>query len=415
MRLCLFTDTLADVNGVSRFIRNMAAQASDSGRDLRVLTSTRLSVPGAANLANFVPLAARSMPRYEGLELVVPPLRAMLRAAATAKPDAIHVSTPGPVGLVGALAAWRLRIPLLGVYHTDFPAYVGHLFDDPLLTGAAAAYMRLFYRRLATIFTRSDEYGRSLERLGVRRNRIVCLLPGIDTAQFQPSMRDPTIWSALGVPAEGVKVLYVGRVSVEKNLPLLREAWKRVCCELSRSPAAARARLIVVGDGPYRQPMERTLAGSAAHFLGFRHGRELSAIYASSDIFVFPSTTDTLGQVVMEAQSAGLPVLVSDRGGPREQVRDGTTGLVLPAADAGAWARAILALAQDNNRRRAMGHAAHHSMQCMTIRDSFEHFWSVHQSAAGEKAASPRERGPAEESSGRPCPSLSDQAALRRA
>lgn len=415
MRLCLFTDTLADVNGVSRFIRNIAGQAADSGRDLRVLTSTRSSVPGANNIANFAPLAARSMPRYEGLELVVPPLRAMLRAAAAAKPDAIHVSTPGPVGLVGAFAAWRLRVPLLGVYHTDFPAYVGHLFGDPLLTGAASAYMRVFYRRLATIFTRSDEYGRSLERLGVRRNRIVRLLPGIDTAQFQPSMRDPAIWSAFGVPEVGVKVLYVGRISIEKNLPLLSEAWKRVTRAPVQSKGAPRPHLIVVGDGPYRQRMEHALAGCGAHFLGFRHGRDLSAIYASGDMFVFPSTTDTLGQVVMEAQSAGLPVLVSDRGGPQEQVKCGATGLVLPAADAGAWARAIVALVQDGNRRRAMGEAAHHSMQRMTIRESFEHFWSVHRNAAGEKAASPRERGPAEESSGRPCPNLSDQAALRRA
>lgn len=141
--------------------------------------------------------------------------------------------------------------------------------------------------------------------------------------------------------------------------------------------------LVVVGDGPYRARMEQELAGCRAVFAGFRHGRELSAIYASSDLFVFPSATDTLGQVVMEAQSSGLPVLVSDRGGPREVLREGQTGLVLPASSPGPWAEAIRALLADDARRLAMGRAAHESIQPMTIRHSFDHFWELHERAAG--------------------------------
>jgi len=171
-------------------------------------------------------------------------------------------------------------------------------------------------------------------------------------------------------------VLYVGRVSVEKNMPQLTEVWKKV-------HAACRARgldaeLIVVGDGPYRAEMEKTLRGRDAIFLGFRHGEELSTIYASSDMFAFPSTTDTLGQVVMESQGSGLAVIVTDEGGPKEVVEDGQTGFVIAAEDVDAWSARIVELIADSQRRRAMGAAAFEAMQKYSLVNSFEHFWEVH-------------------------------------
>src|SRR5262245_28747505 len=126
-RILLFTDTLGDVNGVSRFIRNIAEQALATGRDLRVLTSTSFEVPVRENIINFKPVAATKMPRYENLEVAIPPLFKIAAYARAARPDAIHISTPGPVGLAGWLIARRLRKPMLGVYHTDFPAYVERL------------------------------------------------------------------------------------------------------------------------------------------------------------------------------------------------------------------------------------------------------------------------------------------------
>ncbi|MEX2219710.1 MAG: glycosyltransferase family 1 protein [Phycisphaerales bacterium] len=402
MRVCLFTDTLADVNGVSRFIANIAAEARATGRDLTVLTSTRLPLEPATNIANFPPLYARRMPKYENLELAFPPARAMLRHARALGPDAIHASTPGPVGLAGLLAAWKLGVPLLGVYHTDFPAYIEHLFRKPFLTRATAGYMRLFYSRFVTVFTRTEEYAAALVALGIARERIVRLLPGIDVSKFQPSLRDPGLWARLGIRRDGPKVLSIGRVSVEKNLPLLARAWRQVVREsggaagAASGPGGGSPTLVVVGDGPYRAAMERELGGYQASFLGFRHGAELSALYASADLFVFPSATDTLGQVVMEAQSSGLPVLVSDQGGPREVVREGETGLVLPAGDPSAWAAAIVSLVADPSRRARMGAAAHTFMQSMTIRHSFEHFWSVHEEAVRARA------GPKEQTPGRP-------------
>lgn len=378
MRVSLITDTLGDVNGVCRFIRNVAERARATGRDLEVMTSTRMPVPPGDNIVNFEPVLARTMPRYENLECVLPPVLRMLRHLDARQPDVLHISTPGPVGLVGFLAARMLRVPVLGVYHTDFPAYVDHLFDDPAFTALTARYMRVFYAPFRAVFTRSRDYADSLVRLGLPRQRVVPLLPGVDVDTFHPRHKDTSIWSRFaGVSAGSVKVLYCGRVSVEKNMPLLAGVWRRV--HAACRSRGLQAELIVVGDGPYRAKMQRDLKGLSAHFLGFRHGAELSALYASSDLFVFPSATDTLGQVVMESQASGLPVIVSDQGGPKEVVAEGTTGHVLPATDADRWVDAIFGLVDDHSRRRAMGAAAHEAMQHHSIAGSFEHFWQVHE------------------------------------
>lgn len=392
MRLALFTDTLGDINGVSRFIRNIAEQSERRGRELRVIASTRFEVPGRANLLNFPPVAAARIPRYPQLELTIPPRAAITRRLAVFCPDAVHISTPGPVGMLGRCYAMRHRLPLLGTYHTDFPAYIEHLFDDPALTRAAAGFMRWFYRPFDRIFTRSEAYASALAGLGIPRGRMLRLRPGVATARFAPAFRDEGVWRRIAgedsarsaLAAQGLTVLYVGRISIEKNLPMLAEAWRRV--REKRIEGGPRARLVVVGDGPYRSRMERELAdeGSGrlpAFFLGFRDGAELSAIYASSDLFVFPSATDTLGQVVMEAQCSGLPTLVSDRGGPREMIRDGESGHALPADDPDRWAETIIRLLNDGSDRARMASAAVKCMSCRDIADSFEHFWSVHEDA----------------------------------
>jgi glycosyltransferase involved in cell wall biosynthesis len=396
MRIGLFTDTLGDINGVSRFIRNVAEQALAHGCELHAITSTRFECPPRPNIHNLKPRLARPMPGYPQLDVVIPRRSALYALADRLRPDVVHISTPGPVGTAGRRWARKRGVPIVGTYHTDFPAYIDHLFDEPAYTWLCTQTMKWFYRPFQRVFTRSDDYGRALVKLGYPADRIVRLLPGIDTETFHTRYRDASggVWAACpGVRPASVKALYVGRVSVEKNLPLLTGLWPRVhaaCAERGLD-----AQLLVVGDGPYRERMRQELAaaGADACFLGFRHGRELSTIYASSDLFVFPSTTDTLGQVVMEAQSAGLPVLVTDQGGPSEVVDDGKTGFVLPAAPAAAsrWVETIVRLIADSDLRRTMGAAGHAKIQPMSIRHSFEHFWQVHEEVARENRA-PRSR-----------------------
>jgi glycosyltransferase involved in cell wall biosynthesis len=384
MRIALFTDTLADVNGVSRFIQNCAEQARLAGCEFKAVTSTRLKCPDHPNIVSIPPLYATAMPKYENLELAIPVFSRLFAWAREYRPDVVHVSTPGPVGFAGRRIARRLRLPLLGVYHTDFPAYIDHLFDDSGLTWCTSKAMSLFYRRFSRIFTRSHDYADSLVALGMPRERIVRLYPGIDIDAFHVRHADRSVWDGFGLSRDSVKILYAGRVSVEKNLPALVPVWKQVSARLAA--LSVDAELIVIGDGPYKKAMAEALAGTRAHFLGFRYGAELSRIYASGDLFVFPSLTDTLGQVVMEAQASGLPVVVTDAGGPKEVVLEGRTGFVVPAERPAAWADAIVALAQNGAKRRDMGIAARASMENYSITKSFQHFWSVHEEAMAEGA-----------------------------
>lgn len=379
LRVMLLTDTLADVNGVSRFIRDMGTQALEHGKDLTIVTSTRLPLPPQPNFVNIVPRLATSMPAYKNLEVVTPPFRRVRQLVRKYRPDLLHVSTPGPVGVAAWWAARRLRIPMVGVYHTDFPAYIDHLMDDKALAYATAAFMRWFYRPFRLIFTRSQDYADALMAMGLKRERLKRLFPGTDTHAFHPRFADRSIWSRHGLSEPSVKVIFVGRVSVEKNMPLLVKVWRTVQMRLIER--GLKADLVIVGDGPYRATMEQQLGTgqNGVHFLGFRHGVELSTLYASSDVFAFPSVTDTLGQVVLEAQASAIPVLVTDEGGPKEVIRNGETGLVLDADAPNAWVDAIIELVADRARLRRMGDAAHAYAQSMSIGRSFEEFWAEHE------------------------------------
>jgi glycosyltransferase involved in cell wall biosynthesis len=162
---------------------------------------------------------------------------------------------------------------------------------------------------------------------------------------------------------------------VEKNLPLLVEAFKALCG--GRRDVA----LVVAGDGPYLADMRRALAGLPAYFLGYQDDRQLPSLYASADLLAFPSRTDTLGQVVMEAQACGLPALVAQEGGPKETVVDGATGLVLPGGDARRWAEAMGELLDDVPRRQRMGRAAAARAERFSLVRTFDAFWAAHAAA----------------------------------
>ncbi len=384
IRVLKFTDTLADINGVCRFIQNTAQTAHDTGRDLRVFTSTRLTMPQVDGVQNFTPIYARAMPGYDTLELAIPPMIEMLRATEDYRPDVIHISTPGPVGTVGFLAARLMRVPIVGVYHTDFPAYIDELFDNTLCSTVCRAHMRFFYRRFKYVFSRSADYAQRLVTLGVSDRKLVRLRAGFDNTRFDHTLRDPGIWSQHGVKPDSIKAVFCGRVSTEKNLPKLVKMWPTI-----RDRVQAQGReieLIIIGDGPYRTQMQQRLGDQGAHFLGFKHGEELAALYASCDFFVFPSTTDTLGQVVMEAQASGLPVIVTDQGGPKEIVHDqhtqSPTAFVLTHDKEQLWIDTIVNLACDDALRDTLGKNGIELMKQHTFAASFEHYWDIHQAAA---------------------------------
>jgi glycosyltransferase involved in cell wall biosynthesis len=377
LKVGLFTDTLDEVNGVSRFLRDMAGRARCGGRQLVIHTCCEKPSTELDNRVNFIPLLSRQLPYYEDLTLTLPPVLEVLEHAERQQFDAIHVSTPGPMGLCGYLVSKMLRVPLLGTYHTDFPAYAEHLTGDHRIARGAQLYTQWFYQRCSRVFARSREYRASLLGLGVPGRRLALLRPAVDTLTFNPSRADAELFGRLGV-SQRFRLVYAGRVSVEKNLSVLAGAF-RLLCGRRRDVA-----LVVAGDGPHRAALQEQLRGAPVYFRGVLGDAELAALYASSDLLLFPSRTDTLGQVVLEAQACGLPVVVSDEGGPKEAIDPGVTGLMLPATDPAVWAEAIESLLNDEARRQAMSRgAAQRAVRC-GLDDMFEGFWSDHLAAVRE-------------------------------
>jgi len=379
LKVGLFTDTLDEANGVGRFLRDMGEQSARLGRSLTIHTSSRSPRYEMACRKNFTPLLTMPLPCYAELQVSLPPILEIMEWADQQQFDVIHVSTPGPMGLCGLLVAKMLRVPLVGTYHTDFPAYAEKLTGDHRIANGTRAFIEWFYRQLASVFSRSRAYELSLRELGVEGDKIETLSPGVDSEKFSPAKRDDSLWQRLGVK-EPRRLLCCGRVSVEKNLEMLADAFEQLC--QGRRDAA----LVVVGEGPHLEAMKSRLTKLPVYFVGGQPDTELATIYASSDLLLFPSMTDTLGQVVLEAQASGLPALVSTRGGPRELVEHQGTGLVISGTDVRAWAAAIGKLLNDEPRRARMATAAAERMSRYSLRKTFDQFWEKHLRAAGEES-----------------------------
>ena len=212
---------------------------------------------------------------------------------------------------------------------------------------------------------------RELVDRGVAVEKIKIMPRGVDVDRFHPRFRRENI----NLP-EGPRLLYVGRVSREKNLPLLVRAFKKARHQL-------RAHLVVVGDGPYLGRMKAELSEDEATFTHFLRGDALSSVYASCDLFVFPSATDTFGNVVLEAQASGLPVLVSDQGGPRENLLPGETGMVVPANDETAFAEAMVAMLSDQGRLRQMADKASEYAKTRSYARAFDDYWRMYPDGRG--------------------------------
>ncbi len=364
-----FTDTLEDVNGVATTICKMAAAARAQGLDLTVVTSRGTVETRDLPIVNFTPIGEFELPEYELQKLSFPPILEIARYIQREGFSEIIISTPGPVGVSALLAAKLLGLRTSGIYHTDFPQYVRILTDDSWMETLTWNYMQWFYEQLDTVFVNSEEYRRCWEKRGIPADRLHILPRGLDTALFHPEKRGSNWWRARGLGEGETGLLYVGRISKEKRLDLLVPVVERLRAE------GLAVRPLLVGHGPYAAELGKLLPD--AIFTGYLRGDDLAAAYASADVFVFPSTTDTFGNVILEAQAAGLPVVVSDQGGPRELVADGVDGRVVRAGDVGAWAAAIGELCRDPDQRRRMGEAARRQVENRSWPRAARRFWDL--------------------------------------
>lgn len=349
--IALFTDTLNEINGVAITIRRLIETAKKRDIQLVVITASEQETGFRNGVMNFKSIGEFALPEYPELKLHFPPVLDIIDYFDREGFTSIHTSTPGTLGLLSLFIAKLMDIPISGTYHTDIPQYVKSLTNDSFLEDVAWNYMIWFYNLMDEVMVPSSSTRSQLVKKGLVPGKVKPLPRWVDPDVFSPEKKDPDLWLRCGLDGE-LKFLYVGRLSREKNLDLLANAF------ISLTNSGARSNLILVGDGPYRKELEEKLKGYPALFTGFLSGEELSTAYASADVFIFPSTTDTFGNVVLEAQASGLPVIVSDQGGPRELLKDGQTGFVVKADSVAAMTDAMLFFITDRQVAYSMGRQA---------------------------------------------------------
>ncbi|MBU3666154.1 MAG: glycosyltransferase [Chthoniobacterales bacterium] len=364
-----FTDTLEDVNGVSTTIRKMTAAARAEGFDLTVATSRGEVAPSNIPVMNFKPVGEFELPEYELQKLSFPPVLEIIDWIQREGFTEVVISTPGPIGLCALLAAKTLGVKTAGIYHTDFPQYVRILTDDSWMETLTWNFMQWFYEQMDTVFVNSEDYRKALEGRGIKADRIHILPRGLDTELFHPSRRDTEFWKSRGLAGGEIGLLYAGRVSKEKKLDLFAAAVRRLRGE------GLPVRGLVVGHGPYSEEFEKSFPEGI--FTGYLSGEELAKAYASADVFVFPSTTDTFGNVILEAQAAALPCVVSDQGGPRELVGDGVEGFVTRGGDLEELCSAVRKLCADETLRRTQASAARRKVEDRSWPNAARKFWAI--------------------------------------
>ena len=364
-----FTDTLEDVNGVATTIRKMTAAGVAAGKELIVVTSRSELQIDDIPIKNFQPIGEFELPEYELQKLSFPPILQILDYIQREKFTEIIISTPGPIGLTGLLAGKMLNLQTSGIYHTDFPQYIRILTEDSFLESATWHYMHWFYGQLDTVFVNSEEYRQNWIARGFDPGKLKIFPRGLDTELFTPARREPAFWEKFGASNSQVRLLYVGRISREKDLDVLANTYRRLRDE------GLPVQLFVVGHGPYSQGLSELLPDAV--FTGYLTGTELAIAYASADVFAFPSTTDTFGNVIIEAQASGVPVVVSDSGGPKELVEDKANGLITKSHDVEDFTRAVRALVVDRGLRKRMGECARKSVVDRSWPSAFRKFWAT--------------------------------------
>ena len=358
----VFTDTFVETNGVAGTMRRLAAEGAAGRLPVSVATASSELVDGEPGLVALTADWTMPLPAYEQIELSFPLVTDVLARVEAGAPDIVHVATPGPIGVTGLIAAKLLGIPVVGSYHTELGPYALQLTRDPVIAELTGKYVDWFYGQCDVVLAPTL---RVLSSLTARRTagRVLVWGRGVDGAVFGPQNRDESLRAELLGGGETL-LLSVGRVSEEKRLDVLLEAFG----ELRSSRPGLR--LVVVGDGPARNRLDDRREEGVS-FLGERRGAVLAALYASADVFCFPSTTDTFGQVILEAGISGLPTVAAAAGGAAELVRHDETGLLARPDDAPAFAAALDRLVADPELRERLGEGARRAAASRTWERSF--------------------------------------------
>ena len=320
LRIAVVTETYPpEINGVAMTLGRFVSGLNQRQHEVQLIRPRQTDSDRAGSSERFQEVLKRGVPipRYPALKMGLPAKQALTRLWSVNRPDLVHIVTEGPLGWSALQAALKLRLPVCSDFHTNFHAYSRH-YGIGWLKTPIAAYLRKFHNRTRCTMVPTAAMREELEEMGFRNLRVVAR--GVDTSLFDPARRSDLLRERWGAGPNDPVVLYVGRLAPEKNLPALVAAFAEM---RARTP---KARFVLVGDGP------ESGALAARHpdliFAGLRVGEDLATHYASGDIFLFPSLTETYGNVTVEAMASGLAVVAYDYAAAAEHLRHGHDGML---------------------------------------------------------------------------------------
>ncbi|MEO8200202.1 MAG: glycosyltransferase family 1 protein [Gemmatimonadota bacterium] len=348
MRIAIFSEVYWPmVSGVGVTLVRLADALAARGHAVRVYSASYPLPPGFADRPEVYRSASVPLFLYPDVQWAFPRYRSLLEDAADFSPDVVHVATEFAMGVTGLKVARQLGIPVIASAHTDYEKYASRYNLDWFMR-AGWGYLRWFYRQTGTVLCPSSVYERHLNARGISNTGIWSR--GVDTEVFHPRHRREEYRRALGVDSRDILVTYVGRIAREKDLDLLVRAWEL----LGRREDV---KLALVGRGPMESELRRMeLPGVVLP--GLKHDLDLSTAYASSDIFVFPSTTETFGNVLLEAMASGLPSVAAAAGGILEYARHGTNAWLVAPHSPEAITEGLNRLLNDSDLRRVLSNGA---------------------------------------------------------
>ncbi|MCW0405636.1 glycosyltransferase family 4 protein [Xanthomonas sacchari] len=348
MRYAIVTETYPpEVNGVALTVQGLELGLRARGHTVDVV---RPRQAGDADPADLRLVRGAALPRYPGLKFGLPAPRRLTKLWQAAPPDAVYIATEGPLGWSALRSARRLGIPIATGFHTRFDEYLPQ-YGAAWLQSTALRWMRRFHNQAQATLVPTRELRDFLATQGFERVRL--LARAVDSKQFEPQRRDPQLRAQWGLQEDDCAVLYVGRIASEKNLPLAVRAFRQL------QQQRPRARFVWVGDGPLRERLAQENPDFI--FCGIQRGDALARHFASGDLFLFPSRSETFGNVTLEAMASGVATVAFDYGAAREYLRDGINGAAV--ADDEAFIAAALRLGSDDALRQRLGEAACASMQ----------------------------------------------------
>lgn len=346
MRYAIVTETYPpEVNGVALTVQSLEHGLRKRGHEVSLVRPRQSAAPAPKHDETLV--ASVALPRYAGLRAGLPCPRKLSRMWREHRPDAIYIATEGPLGWSALRAARRLGIPVATGFHTRFDEYMRD-YGLPWLQPLAMRWMQRFHNAANATLVPTRGLQAFLDAHGFANVRL--LERGVDTRLFDPVRRDQHLREAWGAADDAPIMVYVGRIAPEKNLDLAILAFR----ELQRH--CPTARYVWIGDGPLRARIQQHNPDFL--FLGVQRGEALARLFASADLFAFPSTTETFGNVTLEAMASGIATVAFDYGAAREHLRDGTHGAAIALEDETRFVESVVRIGRDAGARSAMGREA---------------------------------------------------------